>query len=223
MKKVFALNGSPRPNGNTSYLLKSFLNAAEENNAIVKCYDSCKLNISNCNGCLRCNLIKHCSITNDDWPEISQSILDSDIIVFAGPVYFHHFPASVKLVLDRFRSFIKVQITKESIRHEAWTEWNKDFVLLLSMGSSDDIDAKPVIELFEFITEVLGPGNKLHVISATRLAVNKQISFDGDELDKLYRKLQIPAELAHGDALLNKKRLHDCFDLGHRLTFENKQ
>ncbi len=218
MKKVFALNGSPRPNGNTSFILKAFLKGAEENNAVIKHFESNKINISDCTGCLRCNMIKRCSISNDDWPVISNIILNSDVIVFASPVYFHHFPASVKLVIDRFRSFINVQITEESIHHQPWTEWNKDFVLLLAMGSSDDIDAKPIIDLFEFFIEILGNKNKLHIITMTRLAVNRQISYDKNELEELYRKLQIPTKLATDDAIQNKTKLQECFDLGKRLT-----
>jgi multimeric flavodoxin WrbA len=218
MKKIFAINGSPRPLGNTKFLLDSFLNGADDNNAKATVYLSNEINIKNCTGCLRCNLIKRCSIKNDDWEDISRNILDSDIVVFASPVYFHHFPASAKAIIDRFRSFIKVQITEESIKHEPWVEWKKDFVLILSMGSSDEIDAKPIIDLFEYITKILGPNNKLHVITATRLAVNKQINMQSQELEDLYRKLHIPVKLAKPDSNLNKERLIECYKLGNKLS-----
>ncbi len=218
MKKIFAINGSPRPSGNTKFLLDAFLRGAEENSAKSTVYRANEINIKNCTGCLRCNLIKKCSIRDDDWENISRNILDSDIIVFASPVYFHHFPASVKAILDRFRSFIKVQITIESIKHEPWVEWKKDFVLILSMGSSDSIDAKPIIDLFEYISSILGPNNKLHVITATRLAVNKQINMQSQELEDLYSKLHIPVELAKTDSNLNKKRLMECYELGNKLS-----
>lgn len=219
MKKVFALNGSPRANGNTKFLLKSFIKGAETNNADIKQYNAIDLDIKNCTGCLRCNLIKKCSLRNDDWEMISQDILDSDVIVFASPVYFHHFPAPVKAILDRFRSFINVQITEESIKHTPWQEWNKDFVLLLSMGSSDVVDAKPIIELFEYITDILGPNNKLHVITARRLAVNKQVIMNQKDLELLYCKLHIPENLAADDAKKNNEKLTQCENLGVQLTY----
>ncbi len=220
MKKVFAINGSPRENGNSTYLLEAFLNGAKQNNAIINSVSSHKLNIEDCTGCLRCNLIKRCSIRNDDWTEISQHILNSDVLVFTSPVYFHHFPASLKAVVDRFRSFIKVSITEKSIDHQPWAEWDKDFVLLLAMGSSDDIDAKPIIELFEYMIKILGPKNKLHVITATRLGVRNQISYSKEELEKLYAKINLPISLAEQDAITNKQVLKDCFELGNTLTVE---
>ncbi|PLX09861.1 MAG: hypothetical protein C0596_00845 [Marinilabiliales bacterium] len=219
MKKVFAINGSPRANGNTKFLLESFIKGAETNNADIKQYNANDLDIKNCTGCLRCNLIKKCSLRNDDWNKISTEILESDIIVFASPVYFHHFPAPVKTILDRFRSFIKVQITEESIKHTPWHEWNKDFVLILSMGSSDVIDAEPIIELFEYITDILGPNNKLHVITANRLAVNKLITMNQNELETLYKKLEIPVRLAKKDAEINSKTLTKAFDLAKNLSY----
>jgi hypothetical protein len=73
--------------------------------------------------------------------------------------------------LDRFRPFNHVQITETGLEHTPWQEWKKDFVLLLTMGSPDPSDAKPVIDLFDFVKSILGHGNKLHVITATRVAV----------------------------------------------------
>ncbi|PLW92236.1 MAG: hypothetical protein C0592_11680 [Marinilabiliales bacterium] len=218
MKKIFAINGSPRANSNSGLLLDSFLNGATKSHAGITQYRTNELNIKNCTGCLRCNLIKRCSLRDDDWEKISHEMQASDVIVFASPVYFHHFPAGVKTIIDRFRSFINVQITEESIIHTPWHEWKKDFVLLLSMGSSDPVDAKPIIELFEFMIEVLGPESRLHVIAGTRLAVSRQITMTREELEVLYPKLQIPVELAEKDAAVNKQILTTANELGAQLA-----
>ena len=218
MKNILAINGSPRPLGNTSFLLKSFTDGAKKNNAKIDLIDSHHINLKYCNGCLRCNLIKRCSVSDDEWPELSKKILDSDVLVFASPVYFHHLTSPVKKILDRFRSFVKIQITEQSLEHIPWQEWDKDFVLLLSMGSSSDEDAKPIIDLFKFMTEILGPKNRLHVITATRLAVIKQISMEEEELKVLYGKLDIPEELAENDHNKNNQILEECFKLGEKLS-----
>ncbi|MCK5168535.1 MAG: hypothetical protein KAQ75_01545, partial [Bacteroidales bacterium] len=102
--------------------------------------------------------------------------------------------------------------------HTPFKEWNKDFVLLLSMGSSDDSDAKPVIDLFEYMKEVLGEQNRLHVIKATRLAVTKQITKSKEELEILYPKLKIPIDFVEQDCIRNKKLLQDCYELGYKLS-----
>ena len=218
MKNILAINGSPRPTGNTSFLLSSFLAGAAKNNVQIDQIDSHHINLKYCNGCLRCNLIKRCSISDDEWAELSKKILDSDVLVFASPVYFHHLTSPVKKILDRFRSFVKIQITEQSLEHIPWQEWDKDFVLLLSMGSSSDEDAKPIIDLFKFMTEILGPKNRLHVITATRLAVIKQISLNENELQTLYDKLGLPEKFVKNDCIKNNQILEECFKLGEKLS-----
>ena len=147
-------------------------------------------------------------------------MFDADILVFASPIYFHHVSAQLKKIVDRFRSFIHVQITETGLIHTPFKKWNKDFVLLLPMGSSNDSDAKPVIDLFEYMKDVLGDENRLHVIKATRLAVIKQVQKTEKELKELYPKLQIDESLAENDYKKNQEVLAQCFELGKTLTNE---
>jgi len=139
-------------------------------------------------------------------------------LVFASPIYFHYVTAPLKNIIDRFRSFVHVQITETGLIHTPVKEWNKDFVLLLSMGTSDDKDAQPVIDLFEYMKEVLGDKNRLHVIKATRLAVIKQVEKTEEELRELYPKLKLDESLAEADFIKNQEILKECFDLGKALT-----
>lgn len=217
-KKVIIFNGSPRPKGNTHFLTKQFIDGASTNTNNIIYYDANKVNVKNCGGCLRCNLIKRCSITSDDWTEISQNILEADILVFATPIYFHHVTAPLKTILDRFRSFIHIKITETGLIHTPHQEWKKDFVLIMPMGSSDVSDAQPVIDLFNFITDEFGEENKLHVITGTRLAITNQVVRNNEELKILYRKLGLPVKNAEADYIKNQKLLKKCFDLGKELT-----
>ena len=217
MKKIVAFNGSPRPTGNTSHLLNSFIEGANRQDAEVETMHPQKMNLEYCTGCLRCNMLKRCSISNDDWPELSSKILDADVLVFAAPVYFHHVPAPMKAMLDRFRSLIHVQITETGLQHTPWHTWNKDFVLILSLGSSDPVDADPVIDLFRFITSILGKNNRLHIITATRLAVVKQVIKSEEELRELYGKMRLSPDLASEDFLRNQELLEECRKLGAKI------
>jgi len=217
MKKVLALHGSMRKNGNTSILLEHFLNGAKNFTIAAEEITATDINLEYCRGCLRCNVIRRCSINEDDWGEVSEKIHEADVIVFASPVYFHHITAPLKKLLDRFRSFVHVQITESGLIHTPWEEWDKVFVLLLCMGSSDVSDAKPVIDLFKFITSILGTRNRLHIITATRLAVLKQVAKNVEELENIYPKLGLPAHLAKEDFKKNQKVLKQCYDLGKAL------
>lgn len=218
MKKIVAFNGSARKNGNTHFLLNSFLEGAEKSKADFERINAHEINLDYCNGCLRCNLIKRCSIRGDEWNELSAKIIDSDVLVFATPIYFHHVSGQLKKIIDRFRSFVHVQITETGLKHTPHVEWDKDFVLLLSLGSSSNEDAQPVIELFKSFIEILGQKNRLHVITATRLGVTKQVIKTKDELTALYPKLGLPKNLVEDDYKKNQKTLNKCFKLGQKLS-----
>ena len=218
---ILAFHGSPRRKGNSSHLLKEFLRGAQESQAEFHEILAEETNLGNCKGCLRCNLIKRCAIKGDEWKGLRTKILKADVLAFASPIYFHHLSAPLKKILDRFRSFMHVRITEQGLRHTPWEEWKKHFVLLLSLGSPHDTDARPVIDLFTFLTSTLGPENKLHTIVGTRLAVSKQVSMSQEDLSALYLKLGLPARLADIDYGRNRTLLQSCFDLGRRLAKKN--
>ena len=111
-----------------------------------------------------------------------------------------------------------VQITETGLIHTPWAEWNKDFVLILPMGSSDDIDAQPVVDLFNYMCAILGPKNRLHVVKGTRLAVVKQVGKTEKELEVLYPKLSLPTRLAKADSVRNQELMEECFELGKKVT-----
>ncbi|MBL7005996.1 MAG: flavodoxin family protein [Spirochaetia bacterium] len=216
--KILAFTASPRQNGNSAALLESFLAGAVEAGAEAETIATEKADIISCRGCLSCNLLKHCIIRKDGWQELSRKILDADVLVFATPIYFHHTTASCKRILDRFRSFIHVQITETGLIHTPHQPWNKKFVLLAALGSSSSEDAEPLIDLFGFIQETLGDHNSFESIIGTRLAVGGQILFTEEQLVNLYAKLGLPVRLAAEDAVRNAELLEQAGILGRHCT-----
>jgi putative NADPH-quinone reductase len=215
---ILAFNGSPRRAGNTTHLVREFLRGALEAGARAEELVAEELNLKYCRGCLRCNMLKRCVIKGDDWPAVSSRILAADVLVFASPIYFHHLTAPLKKLLDRFRSFIHVQVTEEGLRHTPWQTWQKHFVLLLSLGSSKDDDAQPVLDLFNFLTDVLVPATAVSTVIGTRLAVVKQVTMEPELLRALYPKIGLPESLAEGDYHRNRALLQKCYELGRELA-----
>jgi NAD(P)H-dependent FMN reductase len=219
---VVAFNGSPRRKGNTSLLLHELSRGVREAGGQIEEIIADEANISSCKGCLKCNLIKRCAIKGDAWRTLSEKILNTDALVFASPVYFHHLPGPLKNILDRFRSFMHVQITEDGLKHTPWHQWHKQFVLLLCQGSPDSSDAQPIIDLLAFVTSTFGEGNTLFSIVATRLAVVNQISMTGEELKLLYQKLRLPHHLAEQDYQRNQEILRICYETGKKLGQSGK-
>ena len=214
---VLAFSSSPRPNANSKALLQSFERGLQASGGRMETVHAQDCKLKPCRGCLRCNLIKRCALKNDDWPVLSEKILAADVLVFAGPIYFHHVAAPLKMILDRFRSFMHVRITEQGLVHTPWHEWKKHFVLLLTMGSFSDKDARPVVELFEFITGVLGAENRLSVVAATGLAQAGQITMDTERLGQQYVRLGLDPKLSNEGYVRNQNFLNAAEELGSSL------
>lgn len=214
--KILAINGSPRKKGNSALLMEEFLHGA----AVVDCditeIRADQTKIKPCNGCLKCGIYKECVLKDDEWAQLSRDILESDTIVIASPVYFHHFPGPLKFIIDRFRSFVDIQVTREGLIHTPWQPWNKRFVLLLSLGSPIPDDAQPIIDLFGFMTEILGPQNSLEVLTATCLQMNGQVEMNEERLTGLYSRMGIQDRSARDDYLQNCEVLEQAFILGRK-------
>jgi multimeric flavodoxin WrbA len=215
--KIMAMNGSPRRNGNTSLMLAELQRGAEESGAVYEEIIADQVNLEFCAGCLRCNLIRRCSIRGDEWPKLSEKILNADVLVFGSPVYFHHVTAPLKKIIDRFRSFLHVQMTGTGLIHKPWHKWKKHFVLILSLGNAVTDDARPIIELMRFMIDVLGPENQLTTIIGTGLGVVKQVTMTEEELRQLYVKIKIPEQLASSHHKRNRELLRACYELGKKL------
>jgi multimeric flavodoxin WrbA len=214
---ILAINGSPRRKGNTSLMLAELRRGAEEAGAIYEEIIADQLNLEYCSGCLRCNLIKRCSIKKDDWPILSEKILNADALIFGTPIYFHHVTASLKKVLDRFRSFMHVQMTETGLIHTSWHQWQKHFVLVSSLGHQTPEDARPVVDLMKFMIKMLGNENQLTTIIGTGLGKTNQVAMSQDQLREFYQKIKIPEHLAKPHFKRNQQILKSCYQLGKQM------
>ena len=91
MKKIYAINGSPRKNGNTAQLLQKALEGAASVGAEVKLIQLADLNFSGCRSCFACKRLANPApgcVLKDDLAEILKELLQSDGIIMGSPIYF---------------------------------------------------------------------------------------------------------------------------------------
>ena len=101
-KKVLIISSSPRKGGNSDVLCDEFLKGAlDAGNQAEKVFLRDK-KINYCMGCGFCseNDYTGCS-QKDDMSEILDKMQESDIIVFATPVYFYAISGQMKTFIDR--------------------------------------------------------------------------------------------------------------------------
>jgi multimeric flavodoxin WrbA len=105
-ENVLILNGSPRKNGNTAYLIGKLLEGLREEKpeARVETVRLAELKIAPCRACDACrreDRLGHYCVFRDDMAELYDKVLNADAIVFASPIYWFSVTAQAKLFIDR--------------------------------------------------------------------------------------------------------------------------
>jgi multimeric flavodoxin WrbA len=135
-KKVIIIEGSPRKDGNTSVLVRSFSEGAEEAGAEVELVwtSSLKYAVNGCTSCYGCkNSDKFECVIKDEATPILARIPEKDIIVLATPVYWFASTAQFKVFFDRAYSLMKWDNTTGKIKTPLK---GKQLALLATAGGS---------------------------------------------------------------------------------------
>ena len=133
--KTVILFGSPRKDGNTIQLSDAFSQKLKEKGCDVRIIYLNDLNIRPCQGCLSCSPEGVCRI-NDDMKDIRKYIVESDLIVYATPVYWSTPSSQLKLVIDRSIAFIDTEYNsrikgKKAVTIMTCADENKDTFLII--------------------------------------------------------------------------------------------
>ncbi len=100
---VLGINGSPRQNGNSQYLMSCFMEEMEVRGYDTQVLDAVKLKINPCIGCGNCETKGVCIFKDDFTNVFLPAIIKADIIVLSSPIYFYAFPAALKALIDRIQ------------------------------------------------------------------------------------------------------------------------
>ena len=102
MTKVLIFNGSPRRNGNTSTLIKECVRAIKDSGKEAEVFFLNDMTIKSCQFCDWCidNNALSC-VEEDDMHELYPKLLESDVIIFAAPIFWFTISAQMKLFMDR--------------------------------------------------------------------------------------------------------------------------
>ena len=113
MKKILINSTSIRSGSNSELLAQSFLKGAKEAGNDVEFITLKDKDIHFCRGCMACQKIKRCVI-NDSANEITEKMSNSEIIVWATPIYYYSTSGQLKTMIDRANPlFVKDNKFKE--------------------------------------------------------------------------------------------------------------
>lgn len=99
-KNVLIISTSLRKNSNSEALANEFFKGVKKAGHNVEQLSLVGKTINFCIGCLACQKTKKCVI-EDDSREITEKMLNADVIVFATPVYYYSVCGQLKTLLDR--------------------------------------------------------------------------------------------------------------------------
>lgn len=136
--KITVLTGSPHKNGTSNTLVNELIRGAQEAGHEITRFDTAFLTIHPCIGCDHCGMNGPC-VFQDDMPKILDTILESDMIVFATPIYYFGFSAQIKSAIDRFYSR-NGQIQHKRLKSAfIATAWNSDNQVMSAIQKHIDI------------------------------------------------------------------------------------
>ena len=100
MSKVCIVSSSLRPNSNSEILATEFKKGAEKAGNEVKYFSIKDLDLKYCIGCLSCQKTCKCAL-KDSMNSLYDDVSNSDILVFATPIYYYGISGQLKTFLDR--------------------------------------------------------------------------------------------------------------------------
>ena len=133
MKKIMILNGAAKKCGNTAAPIEAFSEGAKKAGNEVKEFYLQGMNI---HGCLDCQGCKEMTpgmnspcVQHDDMDEIYQTFADTDVVVFASPIYWWSVSGPLKTTTDRLYGLFR---NSKNSRYQ-----QIESVLLLTAGGPD--------------------------------------------------------------------------------------
>ena len=102
-KKVLIIETSLRTGSNSDILAESFARGAKDAGNAVEVVSLKDRRIGFCTGCFACQKLGKCVI-EDDANEITEKILEAEVVVWATPIYYYEMSGQMKTMIDRANS-----------------------------------------------------------------------------------------------------------------------
>ena len=133
MALITAIYGSPRRDGNTSRLLQQAVAGARKQGATVQEIVLRDLKISPCMEIYGCTKGGDCVI-QDSFQQVRDSILASDGLMLASPIFFYTVSAHTKIFMDRCQSLWVQKYWVEGLPRGQWVAQRKG--IFISAGAT---------------------------------------------------------------------------------------
>lgn len=147
MKNVLVIQGGGRPRGNTAQLVESFVKGVTEAGHQAEIVSLIKNEVKGCLGCNACRYGKPC-IQKDGFNGLVPKIKETDLIVFASPLYFWTVSARIKAFIERFYCIAEEDGNPPFGRYEKYPV--KDCALLMTAADNFFWTFEQAVSYYQF-------------------------------------------------------------------------
>lgn len=152
MKKIVAINGSPKVDGTCSTVLNALIGKIDKPANQITRFDLNKLNIHGCQECFYCrnNKTDRCQL-NDGISDALEQTKTADVIIVTSPVFYADISAQLKCFIDRTWSYFG--ITGVSANH---LPRKRTLVFILSYGYNNPEIYDSLFEKYKYYFAMFG-------------------------------------------------------------------
>lgn len=147
MKNVLVIQGGGRPRGNTAQLVESFVKGVTEAGHQAEIVSLIKNEVKGYLGCNACRYGKPC-IQKDGFNGLVPKIKETDLIVFASPLYFWTVSARIKAFIERFYCIAEEDGNPPFGRYEKYPV--KDCALLMTAADNFFWTFEQAVSYYQF-------------------------------------------------------------------------
>ena len=148
MYTVLGFNGSPRPNANTSRLIRAVLEGAAAAGAETRLHELGDLALHGCTACGTCRERAACALP-DAFSALIPDLLNADAVVFGSPVYMWQVTGQAKTFMDRLRPVMNADFTTRLVK-------SPRLVTVFTQGQPDSTTYEDYFEHTEKLLQFLG-------------------------------------------------------------------
>ena len=212
-ERVLVLNSSPNMgNGNTARILNPFIEGMKGAGAEVELFYLRKLTIGPCLGCLKCwtKTPGEC-IIRDDMDQLFPKIKDTDILVFATPLYWDGVSGLMKMFMDRMTPLGKpfIEIIDGRSRHPVRDGFaHGKLVLVSTCGFFEKINFEPMIIHMKAVADNLRREFTGALLRSNAMSIKPAEHFN-ISLDDIYEAAQRAGKELIEDGKMSEKTLAD--------------
>ena len=149
-KKILVISTSMRNNSNTDILADEFIRGARSSGHEVEKISLKNKKINFCIGCDACQNTQRC-VFQDDASKIVEKMHETDVIVFAAPVYFGGVSGQMQTLLDRTYPLFPWKLNFEQTHR-----FQSVYLLTASSGENNEFTDKVIIKIEDWIKHFSG-------------------------------------------------------------------